>query len=161
MTTKLSCRDVELLTLAGEDRELTARERSLVEDHGRDCGRCRAFGADRRAIRAEAAALSWPAPPDALVRKTRRALLEDATKAGTAALPAWVLVAMAVVAVGLGLWLAFSLAGVTPDMTLADLPAAGLAAVLIIVQNALMLLLAPVVLRTVRARRGASDSDRS
>jgi hypothetical protein len=159
MTTKRSCRDVELLMLAAEDRKLEAGERSLIEDHGRECERCRAFAAGRRAIRAEAAALSWPAPPDALVRETRRLLLEDTTKAGTAALPAWVLVAMAVVAVGLGLWLAFSLAGVTPDMTLADLPTAGLAAVLIIIQNALMLLFAPVVLRTVRARRSASDSD--
>jgi hypothetical protein len=50
------------------------------------------------------------------------------------------------------------LADVTPDMTLADLPLAGLAAVFIIIQNALTLLFAPVVLRTIRARRGASGS---
>jgi hypothetical protein len=85
-------------------------------------------------------------------------LLENEPEARTAALPTWVLVAMAVFAVATGLWLAVSLAGVTPDMTLADLPAAGLAAVLIIIQNALTLLFAPVVLRTVRARRGASES---
>jgi hypothetical protein len=158
MTTRLSCRDVELLTFAGEDRELSTGERSLVEDHRRACERCRAFAADRLAIRAEAATMSWPAPPDALVRKTRRLLLESASDAGSAALPAWVLITMAVVAVVTGLWLAVSLAGVTPDMTLADLPVAGLAAVLIIIQNALMLLATPVVLRKVRGRRGASES---
>jgi hypothetical protein len=158
MTTRPSCRDVELLALAGEDRELAAGERSLVEEHRRDCGRCRAFAADRLAIRAETAALRWPEPPDALVRKTRRLLLESAPDPRPAAPPAWVLVAMALVAVATGLWLAVSLAGVTPDMTLADLPVAGLAAVLIIIQSALTLLFAPVVLRTVRARRGASES---
>jgi len=40
-----------------------------------------------------------------------------------------------------------------PKRLLADLPVAGLAAILIIVQNALMLFFAPVVLRTFRARR--------
>jgi len=158
MTTRLSCRDVERLTLMGEDRELAAGERRLVDDHRRDCGRCRAFAADRVAIRAEAAALDWPEPPDALVRKTRQMFRESAAGAGPAPLPAWVLVAMALVAVATGLWLAISLAGVTPDMTLADLSLAGLAAVLIIIQNALMLLFAPVVLRKVRGRRSASES---
>jgi len=158
MTPRVGCRDIERLMLEGEDRELAARERGLVEEHLRGCGRCRAFAADRLAIRAEAAALRWPEPPDALIRKTRRLLLESAPDARPAALPAWVLAAMALVAVATGLWLAVSLAGVTPDMTLADLPAAGLAAVLIIIQNALTLLFAPVVLRTVRARRGASES---
>ena len=68
-------------------------------------------------------------------------LLDGGTHERPAAPPAWVLVAMALVAVVTGLWLAVSLADVTPDMTLADLPAAGLAAVFIIIQNALMLLL--------------------
>jgi hypothetical protein len=158
MTPRVGCRDIERLMLEGEDRELARAERSLVEEHRRDCGRCRAFAADRLAIRTETAALRWPEPPDALVRKTRRLLLESAPDARPAALPVWVLVALTLVAVATGLWLAVSLAGVTPDMTLADLPVAGLAAVLIIIQNALTLLLAPVVLRTVRARRGASES---
>jgi predicted anti-sigma-YlaC factor YlaD len=158
MTPRVSCPDIERLMLEGEDRELARAERSLVDDHLGGCEGCRAFSADRLEIRAEAAALRWPEPPDALLRKTRRLLLGSAPDARPAALPAWVLVAMALVAVATGLWLAVSLAGVTPDMTLADLPAAGLAAVLIIIQNALTLLFAPVVLRTVRARRGASES---
>ncbi len=158
MTPRVSCRDIERLMLEGEDRELARAERSLIQDHLGGCDGCRAFAADRLAIRAETAALRWPEPPDALVRKTRRLLLESAPDARPAALPAWVLVAMALFAVATGLWLAVSLAGVTPDMTLADLPVAGLAAVLIIIQNALTLLFAPVVLRTVRARRAASES---
>jgi hypothetical protein len=72
--------------------------------------------------------------------------------------PAWLLVAVAVVTIITGVWLAASLADVTPDMRLADLPWTGLAAVFIIIQNALTLLFAPVVLRTFRARRDASTS---
>jgi len=154
MTTRLSCRDVELLTLAGEDRELPAGERRLVEGHLRGCARCRAFAADRRALREASAALRWPPPPDALVRATRRRLEDYAGR--PASLPTWVLVALAVAAIATGLWLTVSLSGVTPETTLADLPVAGLAAVLIIAQNALVLLFAPVILRKVRARRGAA-----
>lgn len=158
MTTTLSCRDVERLMIAGEDRELSMGERRLVEDHLRGCGRCRGFEADRTFIREEIAAVRWPAPPDRLVRGTRRMVLERGPDTPAATVPGWVLIAMAVVTIVTGLWLAVSLADVTPDMTLADLPAAGLAAVFIIVQNALMLFFAPVVLRAVRSRRSASES---
>jgi Putative zinc-finger len=161
MTTTLSCRDVERLIIAGEDRELSMGERRLVDDHRRGCERCRDFAADRTVIREEMAAIRWPAPPDRLVLVTRRMILESEPASRSTAVPAWVLVAMAVIAIGTALWLAISLADVTPDMTLADLPVAGLAAVFIIIQNALMLLFAPVLLRTVRSRRGASESARS
>jgi hypothetical protein len=158
MTTHPSCRDVERLSIAGEDRALSSGDRKIVEGHLRACARCRTFADDRRAIREGAAALRWPAPPQALVRETRRMMLEGGAGARPAAPPAWILVALAAVAVATGVWLAVSLSGVTPEMTLADLPVAGLAAVFIIVQNALMLLFAPVVLRKVRARRSESES---
>lgn len=158
MTKSMRCRDVERLIIEGEDRELSREERSFVAGHLRGCVRCRGFEADRAVIRDEIAAVRWPALPDTLVRRTRRMVLESGPGARPAAVPGWVLIAMAVVTVVTGLWLAVSLADVTPDMTLADLPIAGLAAVFIIVQNALMLLLAPVVLRTFRAQRRASES---
>jgi anti-sigma factor RsiW len=158
MTTHPICRDVERLLIAGEDRQPSAGDRELVEGHLRACARCRAFAEDRRAMREEAGALRWPAPPQALVRETRRLMLESEAMARPAGLPAWVLVALALAAVATGVWLAVALAGVTPETTLADLPVAGLAALFIIVQNALMLLLAPVVLRKVRARRGGPES---
>lgn len=148
MTIRQSCRDVERLIIAGED----------VGDHLRGCRRCRAFAADRTVIRDEIAAVRWPAPPDGLVRRTRRMLVEPRRDASPASLPAWVLVAMAVTAIVTSLWLTFSLADVGPEMTLADLPVAGAAAVFVIIQNALMLFFAPVLLRTFRARRSASES---
>ncbi len=156
MTKSARCGDVERLELEGEDRTLTEEERRLVEDHIRGCGRCRTFATDRALIRGELASAIWPEAPDELVTRTRLRLREAAAE--PAAMPAWVFVSLALVAIVTGLWLALSLGDVTPDMTLADLPVAGLAAVFIIVQNALMLLLAPVVLRTFRARRRASES---
>ena len=150
MTTKLGCRDVERLVLEDEDQD-------LVENHLRGCGRCRAFAADRAVIRKEIGGLRWPAPPDRLVRETRRAVLEAAPGRSAAGLPVWVLIAMAAMTVLTGLWLAVSLADVTPEMTLADAPLEALAAVFVVIQNALVLVFAPVLMRKVRARRGASE----
>lgn len=158
MTTKLSCRDIEFLVIEGEDGEPGAEARRLVEDHLRGCRRCQGFAADRSVIRGAFAAERWPAPPERLVRATRRRLVEDGPRVQAAAVPAWVLVALAVATLVTGLWLAVSLADVGPEMTLAELPVAGLAAVIVIVQNALMLLLAPVVLRAVRSRRRPAES---
>jgi hypothetical protein len=158
MTTHPSCRDIERLLIAAEDLPSAEGDRKLVEDHLRACGRCRAFAEDRGAIREGTATLRWPAPPQALVRETRRLMLAIDAGAGPAALPAWVLVALALAAVATGVWLAVALAGVTPETTWTDLPVAGLAAIFIIVQNALMLLAAPVILRKVRARRSEPES---
>ena len=158
MTTQPGCRDVERLMIGSEDGALLPGERALVEEHLRGCACCRAFAADRNFIREEIAAVAWPALPDELDRRTRRALRQSGPEARAAGVPTWLLVAMAVVTIITGIWLAASLADVTPDMTLADLPWTGLAAVFIIIQNALTLLFAPVVLRTFRARRGAAGS---
>lgn len=160
MTTKLSCREVELLILEDEDRELRTGLGPLVEGHLRGCGSCRAFAADRSAIRDEIGTVRWPALPDKLVRETRRMVLEARPRPRTAGLPLWVLVAMAVMTIVTGLWLAVSLADVTPEMTLADVPVEALAAVFVVIQNALMLFFAPVLLRMVRMRRSAPASAR-
>ncbi len=153
MTTKLSCRDVELLIVEGEDRELASEMRWLVEDHLRGCERCRGFAADRTAIRRTFADARWPVPPEALVRATRRRLVEESAGSREPAVPAWIMIALAVMAVVTGLWLTIALADVGPETALTDLPVAGLAAVIVIIQNALMLFLAPVVLKAIRSRR--------
>jgi anti-sigma factor RsiW len=156
MTKGTGCRAIERLLAAGEDGELAAAERGLVEDHLRGCARCRAFAADRAVLRKEIASVPWPGLPDELDRRTRRALRPNGVGERAAGVPAWVLVALAVVTIATGIWLAVSLADVTPEMTLAELPVSGLAALIIIAQNALMLFFAPVVLRTYRARREAA-----
>lgn len=153
MTKSLRCRDVERLMLEGEDRALPAGARSLVDEHLLACARCRGFAADRALFRAELASVRWPAPPEELVLRTRR-LLRDAGTASPVAVPAWVLVALAAVTIITSIWLAIWLPDITPEISLADLPFAARAAVFIIVQNALMLFCAPVVLRAARARRG-------
>ncbi len=159
MTKSLRCRDVERLMLDSEDRALPAGERGLVEEHLRGCASCRGFAADRALVRGELAGVRWPAPPEELVLRTRR-MLRDAGTAAPAAVPAWVLIALAAVTIITSIWLAVWLPDITPDTTLADLPLAARAAVFIIVQNALMLFCAPIVLRAARARRGELESAR-
>jgi predicted anti-sigma-YlaC factor YlaD len=159
MTRSLKCRDIERLMLEGEDRRLPPGVQRLVEEHLRACARCRGFAADRALVRDELAGVSWPAPPEELVLRTRR-LLRDAGAAAPPVVPAWVIAALAAVTIITGIGLAVALADVTPDMALADMPIEAVAALFIIVQNALMLFFAPVVLRAVRARRGELESAR-
>lgn len=160
MTKSSRCRDVERLVLEGEDREFSAGEKRSVEEHLRGCARCRGFAADRALVRGELAAVRWPAPPEDLVLRTRR-MLREAGTATPAVPPAWVLAALAAVTIITSIWLAFSLPDIGPDSTLANLPFGALVAIFIIVQNALMLFCAPVVLRTARARRGEPEGARS
>lgn len=160
MTGSLRCREVERLTLESEDGPLSSDEQRLVEAHLRGCRRCRDFAADRTLIRRELGAVLWPVPSDELVFRTRRLIRERRPEAATAALPAWIIVGLAVVSIVTAIGLTIALAGVTPDMTLADLPVGALAAVITIVQNALMLFFAPVVLRAFRARRKMSEGAR-
>jgi predicted anti-sigma-YlaC factor YlaD len=160
MTKSLRCRDVERLMLEGEDRALPAGERCLVEEHLHACARCRGFAADRALVRAELAGVRWPAPPEELVLRTRRFVRDAEREAAPAAAPAWVLAALTAVTIITSIWLAVWLPDITPEITLADLPFAARAAVFIIVQNALMLFCAPIVLRTVRARRNELESAR-
>jgi hypothetical protein len=159
MTRSSRCRDIERIMLEGEDRALPAGERGLVEDHVRACARCRGFAADRALVRAELAGVRWPAPPKELVLRTRR-LLRGAGATAPPVVPVWVLVAMAAVTIITSIWLAVTLPDITPEISLADLPFGGLVAIFIIVQNALMLFCAPVVLRTARARRDKLESAR-
>jgi hypothetical protein len=159
MTKSLRCRDIERLVLESEYRAIPEGEQNLVEEHVRICAGCRGFAADRALLRAGLAAVRWPAPPEELVLRTRR-LLRDAGTAAPTAVPAWVLVALAAVTIITSIWLAVWLPDLTQDTTLADMPLAARAAVFIIVQNALMLFCAPVVLRTARARRGELENAR-
>jgi len=160
MTRSLRCRDIERLMLEGEDREFSSGEKRSVDEHLHSCARCRGFAADRALIRGEIQGVRWPAPPEELVQRTRR-LVRQAWTAAPAVLPAWVLLALAAVTIITSLWLAASLPEISPDTSLADLPFAARAAILIIVQNALMLFCAPVVLRTARTRRSEPGSARS
>jgi predicted anti-sigma-YlaC factor YlaD len=158
MTPRSGCSDVERLILESEGRKLGPGEQALVERHLGSCGRCRGFAADREIIRESAAALGWPVLPAGLDRRARQLVRDNAAERRPTTVPAWLLAALAIVTIVTGIGLAVSLADVTPETRLADLSPAGLAAVFIIIQNALTLLFAPVVVRTFRARRAAPGS---
>lgn len=151
MTKSLRCRDVERLMLEGEGRGDLAGEKRFVEEHLHGCACCRGFAADLAFLRGELAGVRWPTTPEELVLRTRR-MLRDAGRAEKAVLPGWIVVALAAVTMITSILLAITLPDINPDTTLADLPFLAMAAVFIIIQNALMLFCAPIVLRTARAQ---------
>jgi hypothetical protein len=159
MTRTSKCGKIERLLLDIEGRGPSAAERALIEGHLRGCRACAGFAADRALIRDAAGRLSWPAAPARLVAETRRMLFRAPAVVRRPAIPpVWVMAVMGLVTIATGLWIGAWLPDIAPDMTLADLSAPARAALLILAQNALMLISAPAVLRSARALGGRHDS---
>jgi anti-sigma factor RsiW len=152
----MTCRTVESLIIDSEDRRLGADELRRVEEHLAVCPACRGFAAGRRAIRDDLKAALPGLPPPELVEATRRRCLEALNPLASEArpsrrLPAPIAAALGLLTVLTMTWLTMVLAGAEPDQAL---PPAGWAALVLIIQNALMLFFAPVVFR---ARRRPED----
>lgn len=148
----MTCGKTERLILDSEDRPLDASERQGLDAHLRDCARCRAFAAGRRALRGAAADLRWPEPPAALGIATRRLCLEELAgseaegaqnRAGRPRIPVPVAVAALLFTVLAAVWIAGVLADLKPGEAI---PAMAWLAVAVIAQNVLALFLTPVVL---------------
>jgi len=158
----MSCRTIEHLILAGEDRPLDAGERRRVDGHLRGCTNCRAFASGRAMVRGVLRDLQWPEPPPGVDAETRRlcreemAAAEERAAAGRARAPVPVLAATVLFTILASAWLTFALADAVPGGTLS---AAAWGALVLIAQNGLVLFLAPVILRAVRPARGATPSD--
>ncbi len=142
----MTCRAIEFLLLESEDRALDGDDRRAVEEHLRDCPACRAFRAARLEIRDAASGFPRPDPPPALDRGTRSLCLEAlaGTPAASAKVPLPVVLAAILFAALATVWLVGILGGVDPGR---PLPAAAWAAIAFLAQNALVLLLSPVIFR--------------
>ncbi|HVP89969.1 MAG TPA: zf-HC2 domain-containing protein [Terriglobales bacterium] len=148
----MTCGKTERLILDSEDRPLDASERQGLDAHLRDCARCRAFAAGRRALRGAAADLRWPATPASVGTETRRLCLEELAGAEAerarrgprrARVPVPVAVAASLFTVLAAVWIAGVLADLKPGEAI---PAMAWLAVAVIAQNVLALFLTPVVL---------------
>jgi anti-sigma factor RsiW len=144
-------RTIERLILESEERSLDAEERRRVDGHLEDCAACRDFAAGRLAVRESLKDVRWPEPSPSVEARTRRLCLEELSaaaaesreRAGRVRVPVPVAAAAVLFAVLAAVWLAGSLADLTPGE---NLPATAWLAVAFIVQNVLMLFLTPVVL---------------
>lgn len=151
MTRRSKCGKIERLMLEIEGREPSAAEQARIEEHLRACRACADFAADRAMLREAAGDLVWPAAPERLVAETGRMLFRTPAAARRPAIPpVWVMAVMGLVTIVTSLWIGAWLTDIAPDMTLADLSAPARAALLILAQNALMLISAPAVLRSAR-----------
>ena len=154
----MTCQAIEHLILESEERPLAESDRREVEDHLRACARCRRFQNDRQAIRGSFSGFRPEGLPPALDLRTRRlcreALGTDEAAAG-AKIPVPVIVASALFGLLAVVWLTISLIDVKPGETI---PPGAWAAIAFIVQNVLMLVLSPVLLRGGRPRDVETDS---
>lgn len=177
----MKCKSVEKLLLAGEDRDRTAAEKQAVEAHLADCPACREFQEARQRMRAGLTDLWRAEPPQALSERTRRACL-DALRRGRSAspdhdpaarprasrggsrIPAPVIAASAVFTAATVVWVVLSLLGAGPLdswKSLEALPLAAQVGLLLVAQNAFVLLLAPVILRRGRGDREGPENNGS
>lgn len=144
-------RTIERLIIESEERSLDAEERRRVDGHLEDCAACRSFAAARLTVREALKGVRWPEPSPSVEARTRRLCLEELSavaaesreRAGRARMPLPVIAAAVLFSVLAAVWLAGTLADLTPGETL---PATAWLAVAFIAQNVLVLFLAPVVL---------------
>ncbi len=150
----MTCRQIERWLLESEDRVRDGDERRAVDEHLRACPACRAFRHTRLEIRDAAGAFPRPDPPTALSRRTRRVCLEaaagvagSASPAAAARVPLPVVLAAILFAALATIWLVGTLGAVDPGQ---PLPGAAWAAIVFLAQNALVLLISPVIFRAAR-----------
>jgi len=154
----MNCKTVERLILEGEERPLEEGVRQRVEEHLRACAGCRAFEAGRGVVRDGLKGLGREGLPRSLDRSTRNLCLEalGAEAAdGAAESPGrnrtkvpWPVVAVSLLfTLVAAVWLTVTLVDVAPGQ---PLPSGAWVAIVFIAQNALMLFLSPVILRSAR-----------
>ncbi len=155
----MNCKAMERLILEREGRPLADDERRRIEAHLRDCPGCRAFEAGQRVAREGLKEFRREGLPRSLDLRTRNLCLESlgSGAAARSADTARTKVPLAVTAVSLlftllaVIWLTVTLVDVIPGQ---PLPSSAWAAIVFIAQNALMLFLSPVILRTARTSEG-------
>jgi anti-sigma factor RsiW len=152
----MRCQDVERLIL--ETRELDGRERAAVEAHQAQCSKCASFGAFWQGLHAgfgKAPAAKLPADLAERVRLAAHAkiLVRPGGRAARArketrpAVPGFIWAAFAAITV---LTLGFLIPGVQDFVENQKLTLGTALVLILLLQNTLTLLLAPVVLRRPR-----------
>jgi len=157
----MRCQDFERLMLESDDRELLREERPALEEHLEGCSKCAAFRSFRGSLREQLREAAGPALPDELSDRVRlrcRAELDSLarTRAGQdfgrrpAAVPWPIWAALLVLT---GLTLVFLVPGLEEFRQSQKLTLGAIVALLVILQNALMLLCTPLLMRRGRLSR--------
>jgi anti-sigma factor RsiW len=151
----MRCQDFERLMLESDDRELLREERLALEEHLEACSGCSAFQSFRGSLREQLRKAAGPALPDELSDRVRVRCLGELdslsrTRAGRdsgrrpAAVP-WPIWAALLVLTGLTIF--FLIPGLEELRQSQKLTPGTAIAFLVILQNAVMLLCTPLLMR--------------
>lgn len=150
----MQCQDVERLMLESSGRELTREEKRLLSEHLESCPDCTAFRAFRTGLRSSWTDVPAPDLDGALVEKVRRRCHDEIrlkSPLRSAVVPLSIWVAFGVLTV---ITLGFFIPQILDFFTTKEFtPALGFMLV-ILLQNAVMLFFAPVIMRHGRVDHG-------
>lgn len=151
----MRCKDIERLIIDSSDKDLSQEELSTIEKHIARCALCARFQDDLEKIRTGVKTMSQPVLPPDLAQKTRRRCQAEISRRPAAAskiaklipsdpIPKYVWAVLLPLILLTVFVLAPTLKEIRLDQTLTFASAAALT---IIIQNAVMLLFAPILIR--------------
>ncbi len=151
----MRCKDIERLIIDSSDKDLSLEELSTIEKHIAHCALCACFRDDLEKIRMGVKTIPQPVLPPGLAQKTRLRCQAEMNRGPAAAskiaklipsdpIPKYVWAALLPLILLTVFVLAPTLKEIRLDQTLTFTSAAALT---IIIQNAVMLLFAPILIR--------------
>ncbi len=156
----MRCKDIERLIMASSDEELSPEEVKIVEEHLADCAQCAQLRDDIKKIWMGVKAMPKPVLPPELAEKTReRCYAElkkqfEARKSTLRASASPIPIFVWAVLIALTLLTMFITIPVISEIKLDESLTFKSAAVLtLVIQNAVMLFFAPVLIRKYRSKK--------
>ena len=156
----MRCKDIERLILASSDEELSPQEVKVVEEHLTECVQCAQLRDDLEKIWMDMKAMPKPVLPRELAEKTReRCYAElkkqfEARKSALLAPPGPIPIYVWAVLIALTALTMFITIPVISEIKLDESLTFKSAAVLtLIIQNAVMLFFAPILIRKYRSKK--------
>ena len=156
----MRCKDIERLIVASSDEELSPEEVKVVEEHLADCAQCAQLRDDLKKIWMDMKAMPKPVLPPELAEKTRQRCYAElkkqfeARKSALLAPPSPIPIYVWAVLIVVTILTMFITIPVISEIKLDESMTFKSAAVLtLIIQNAVMLFFAPILIRKYRSKR--------
>lgn len=157
----MRCKDIERLIIDSSDKDLSQEELSAIEKHVAHCALCARFQDDLEEIRMGVKAIPQPVLPPDLAQKTRLRIYTEMGREPAAAkkidkltpsepIPKYVWIALLPLIILTVILVVPVFKEIRLDQTLTF---ASVVALTIIIQNAVMLLFAPILIRRLRGRK--------
>jgi anti-sigma factor RsiW len=157
----MQCKDIERLIIVSSEEELSPEESRVVEQHLEQCAHCASLRDDLEKIRLGITTMPKPVLPPDLARKTRQRCLEEMrlrpasperafAQTRSSPIPKYVWAALIPLIILTVLLIVPVMMEIRLDQTLTFKSAAVLS---LIIQNAVMLIFAPILIRKYRSKR--------